>query len=104
MTRADQIERQLGFEERWSAEEPRYLDALKYIKNRTFIGVVERLEGLVVQRLFELSKANLAATGVSLIFLQSFFTETSLRLQDAEANLQSHRKAFFCHTHSPQQV
>ena len=64
MNRADEIERQLKIEERWSAEDPRYLEALKYINNRTFIGVVERLEGLVVQRLFELSKANLAATGV----------------------------------------
>jgi hypothetical protein len=64
MSRADEIERQLKIEERWSAEDPRYLDALKYINNRTFIGAVERLEGLVVQRLFELSKANLAGTGV----------------------------------------
>ena len=64
MNRADEIERQLGIEEHWSAEDPSYLDALKYIHNRTFIGAVERLEGLVVQRLFELSKANLATTGV----------------------------------------
>jgi hypothetical protein len=63
MVHADEIERQLKIEVRWSAEDPRYLDALKYIHNRTFIGAVERLEGLVVQRLFELSKANLAATG-----------------------------------------
>ena len=61
---ADEIERQLQIEDRWSAEDPRYLDALKYIKDQTFIGAVERLEGLVVQRLFELAKANLAATGV----------------------------------------
>ncbi|KAG6379623.1 hypothetical protein JVT61DRAFT_10136 [Boletus reticuloceps] len=32
-------------------------------KHRTFIRVVDELEGLVVQRLFELSKANLASTG-----------------------------------------
>ena len=64
MNRADDIERQLKIEKRWSSEDPRYLEALKYINNRTFIGAVERLEGLVVQRLFELSKANLAATGV----------------------------------------
>ena len=63
MNHADDIERQLKIEERWSAEDPRYMDALKFINNRTFIGAVERLEGLVVQRLFELSKANLAATG-----------------------------------------
>ena len=70
MNHADEIERQLKIEERWSAEDTRYLEALKYINNRTFIGVVERLEGLVVQRLFELSKANLAATGV--FFLKKY--------------------------------
>lgn len=70
MNRADEIERQIGIEERWSAEDPRYLEALKYISNRTFIGAVERLEGLVVQRLFELSKANLAATGVCVFLIK----------------------------------
>ena len=63
MNHADEIEWQLKIEERWSEEDPRYLDALKFINNQTFIGAVERLEGLVVQRLFELSKANLAGTG-----------------------------------------
>jgi hypothetical protein len=70
MNRADEIERQLKIEERWSAEDPHYLEALKYIDNRTFINAVERLEGLVVQRLFELSKANLVATGVLYIQLK----------------------------------
>lgn len=42
---------------------PQYQDAVKYVKNREFIRAVEVLEGLVVQRLFELSKANLASTG-----------------------------------------
>jgi hypothetical protein len=63
-------QRQIGIEERLSAGDPRYLEALKYISNRTFIGAVERLEGLVVQRLFELSKANLAATGVCVFLIK----------------------------------
>jgi hypothetical protein len=66
MNRADDAERQLGVESRWTPGDPRYIEALTYVKNRTFIRVVENLEGLVVQRLFELSKANLATTGVSL--------------------------------------
>jgi hypothetical protein len=105
MNRADEIERQLKIEERWSAEDPHYLEALKYIDNRTFINAVERLEGLVVQRLFELSKANLAATGVLYIQLKVLSSNRNIfRLQDAEAHLQSHRKAFFCHSHSPTEV
>ena len=77
MNHADDIERQLKIEERWSADDPRYMDALKFINNRTFIGAVERLEGLVVQRLFELTKANLAATGAYIFknIQQILFTE-----------------------------
>ena len=36
---------------------------LEYSRQRQFIRAVEELENLVVQRLFELSKANLASTG-----------------------------------------
>lgn len=77
MNHADDIEQQLKIEERWSADDPRYMDALKFINNRTFICAVERLEGLVVQRLFELSKANLAATGAYIFknIQQILFTE-----------------------------
>ena len=51
----------------------------QFINNRTFIGAVERLEGLVVQRLFELSKVNLVGTGAYFLNIQQkCFTETSL--------------------------
>ncbi|KAI0249685.1 hypothetical protein BJV78DRAFT_1129325, partial [Lactifluus subvellereus] len=66
MNHADETERQLKVETRWSPDDPRYVDALAYVNNRTFIRAVEHLEGLVVQRLFELSKANLASTGYKL--------------------------------------
>ena len=36
---------------------------LDYSRHRHFIRAVEELENLVVQRLWELSKANLASTG-----------------------------------------
>jgi hypothetical protein len=36
---------------------------LPYLQNRQFIRIVDKLEGLVVQRLFELSKSHLAGTG-----------------------------------------
>ena len=40
---------------------------LEYISNKKFIRVVEELEGLVVSRLMELDKANLAGSGTWLI-------------------------------------
>ena len=64
MNHADETKQQLGVKEQWTPEDPCHVDALKYINNWTFICAVECLEGLVVQRLFELSKAILAATGM----------------------------------------
>ena len=64
MNCANETKQQLGVKEHWTPEDPCYVDALKYINNQTFICAVEHLEELVVQRLFELSKANLAATGM----------------------------------------
>jgi hypothetical protein len=61
---ADSAERALEIDVRWKPTDLKYIEALAFIKNRTFIRAAEQLEGLVVQRLFELSKANLAGTGV----------------------------------------
>lgn len=60
---ADETEQQLGIDTCWTTDNPRYIQALSVINNHAFIHVVEHLEGLVVHRLFELSKANLASTG-----------------------------------------
>jgi len=47
---------------RWSPDDPEYLAVQDYAGHRVFIRVIEELEGLVAQRLFELFKANLAGT------------------------------------------
>ena len=65
MNQTDEIERQLSVDTRWTTDDPCYVEALSFINNHTFIHVVEHLEGLVIQRLFELLKANLASTGES---------------------------------------
>ena len=49
MNAADDTERRLGVDKRWTSDQPKYQQALQYIQNREFIRVVERLEGLVVQ-------------------------------------------------------
>ena len=57
----------------------RYVDVLSFLNNSAFIHVVEHLEGLVVQRLFELSKANLASTGGFTKFMLSLrATQTTM--------------------------
>ncbi|KAG1891130.1 hypothetical protein F4604DRAFT_1876299 [Suillus subluteus] len=63
MNAALDLERRLDLMKRWTPHDPQYQEALEYLNNRRFICVVQHLEGLVVQRLFELAKANLAGTG-----------------------------------------
>lgn len=64
LNHADETEQELGIEEQRTSKDLQYVDTLMYINNWTFIHVVECHEGLVVQQLFELLKANLATTGV----------------------------------------
>ncbi|KAI6013588.1 hypothetical protein BKA83DRAFT_4499963 [Pisolithus microcarpus] len=57
------FERQHNIIDRWTPLHHEYINACEYMKHSVFIRAVEELEGLVVQRMFELSKANLAKTG-----------------------------------------
>jgi hypothetical protein len=55
--------------EHWTPMHHEYTPALEYSCERHFVWIVEELEGLVIQRLFELSKANLAGTDLIIIFI-----------------------------------
>ncbi|KAL1741795.1 hypothetical protein HDZ31DRAFT_44648, partial [Schizophyllum fasciatum] len=66
MGAADDTERLAGITERWKPADEQYRTALRYVQTRGFKRVVNKLEGLVVQRLTELGKANLAGTGYKL--------------------------------------
>jgi hypothetical protein len=70
---ADDLERDMGIDTRWEKTDEPYNNALHRLQHREFIRTVNRLEGLVVQRLFELSKANLAATGKDIYRFPFFF-------------------------------
>jgi len=63
--RVEDLEDQLGIKpmDCWTMDRHEYVQMLEYSRQRQFIRAVEELENLVVQRLFELSKANLASTG-----------------------------------------
>ncbi|KAI0707556.1 hypothetical protein C8T65DRAFT_576556 [Cerioporus squamosus] len=58
-----EIEVRLGIETRWSRTDEKYVNATKYIATRTYQRALGRLQRLVIQRLFELHKMNLAQTG-----------------------------------------
>ncbi|KAF8580520.1 hypothetical protein K439DRAFT_1519701 [Ramaria rubella] len=57
------VEGQLDIGARWSAKSPEFQRAAEYIRIRDYQCAVNKLEGLVVQRLFELPKANVSRTG-----------------------------------------
>ncbi|KAI0039816.1 hypothetical protein FA95DRAFT_1503682 [Auriscalpium vulgare] len=57
------LERRLGIEDRWTTTTPAFIVAREAMDKTEFVRAVEQLEGLVVQRLFELAKANISGTG-----------------------------------------
>ncbi|KAG1847698.1 hypothetical protein F4604DRAFT_1594296 [Suillus subluteus] len=78
------LERRLNLTTRWTPHDPEYQEALEYLNNQWFIRVVQRLEGLVVQRLFELAKANLAGTGYKMCQqISNAITRHSIAIRNA---------------------
>ncbi|KAG2745373.1 hypothetical protein P692DRAFT_20651062, partial [Suillus brevipes Sb2] len=78
------FERRHDIRQRWTPECPEYTTALKYFHERRFVRVVEELEGLVVQCLFELSKANLAGTGYKMRkYISKAITHRSAAIRSA---------------------
>jgi hypothetical protein len=63
------LEVRLDIKKRWLPDDPEYTSATEYINNRKFIRAIEALEGQVVARLFELSKANLMGTCESFLLV-----------------------------------
>jgi hypothetical protein len=81
----------LGIEQRWTPEMPEYKNAEQHHKHRRFIRAVMEVEGLTVQRLFELAKANLAGTGI-FVSITSVLVLLNLlcRLQNAETYIKGY--------------
>jgi len=57
------MECKLGLDTRWTPATPEYQDALRYSTTQKYHQVLDKLQKLVVQRLFELQKLNLSSTG-----------------------------------------
>jgi hypothetical protein len=60
----DNVERLLGIAQRWQRSDAEYQKMHQYISNKKFVRIVEELQGLVVSRLMELDRVNLAGTGM----------------------------------------
>jgi hypothetical protein len=60
----DHVERLLGVEQCWQRGDAEYQKILEYMNNQKFVRLVEELQGLIVSRLMELDKVNLAGSGM----------------------------------------
>lgn len=58
-----QIEERLGFDRRWQPMDERFQRAQNYIATQKYQRALGKLQRLVIQRLFELHKLNIAQTG-----------------------------------------
>jgi len=57
------LEVKLDIKRTWTEDDPEYQDAARYLQHRDFHRTLDRVQQLVVQRLFEMSKANIASIG-----------------------------------------
>ena len=58
-----EMEVRMGIEKRWEPSSPDYMETLQYLSTRRYQRALEELQRLVIQRLFELHKMNISATG-----------------------------------------
>jgi hypothetical protein len=58
------VEEALGIETRWMPDSPEYKEALVTLRERKYRRALDKLERLVVQRLFELTKIGMSGIGM----------------------------------------
>ena len=61
--RVIELEVRLGIAHRWQPTTPEYVETTKYMATRNYHRALDNLQRLVILRLFELQKLNLAKTG-----------------------------------------
>lgn len=62
------FELKLGVAKRWEPADTKYQEIEDYVKKRDYHQALNKLQGLVVQRLFELQKANIPGMSASASF------------------------------------
>jgi hypothetical protein len=79
------LELKLGITERWQRGSAKWSATKKMVANRTYQRCLDRLEGLVVARMFELTKMNQSKTGM-FIHSNTTISDMFARLQAPEAH------------------
>ncbi len=57
------LEIKLDIGEPWTPSHEKYIETLAYFRKRQFHRALDKVQQLVIQRLFELSKANISGMG-----------------------------------------
>jgi len=95
------LELKLNIEQTWTEADPEYQDAKKYLRHRDFHRALDHVQQLVVQRLFEMSKANIVGMGNVAPVHSVLILHYSNRLQNADVNLEGIEAAWqgnsYCH-------
>jgi hypothetical protein len=96
------LEDRLDVGERWTPDSPEDKKASAYMQIRSYQWAVDKLEGLVVQRLFELTKANISGTGMyfSIDYLHVSL-KCNFRIQTAHAHIKGPQSTICCNPVSP---
>jgi len=63
----ESFERLHSIDERWTLDSPKWKHAESYVSIHEYQKALNKLEGLVIQRLFELAKMGLLGTGTQFI-------------------------------------
>lgn len=64
MRTVEDLEQALSIQEQWTQDSPEYQSALERMRTHDFRRALDKLQQLVIQRLLELGKANMAGTGM----------------------------------------
>jgi hypothetical protein len=78
---AQDLETRLGIVERWESGSPEWQKAGELVSMRRYQRALDHLEGLIVARMFELTKMNMSQTGAYIIFsIYKKSTNTTCRI------------------------
>jgi hypothetical protein len=97
--RVASLEDRLDIETRWLPGSVEYEIAAGYLHNSKFHKVLDKLQGLLLSRMFEMAKANVAGTGKLRVSAHTnlYLLTSSLRLQASYIDLEAPQDAERCY-------
>ena len=75
------LEVRMGVLHWWGPNDNEWKEAATMVGRRRYQRCLDALEGLIVARMFELTKMNMSQTGAYLIYSLSYWTDNAARLQ-----------------------